>query len=102
MVQTINATKKEAIGNLRPDSILSPLQDQEVESALNKNNSQPPTPTIKDREERQKAYEADPKNLQVGDYVYADFNRVRYFKYYSSLMFYISLYNFSGNFFKII
>ncbi len=80
IVDSINSTKKEAIGNLRPSLIISPLQDPQVEAAIEKSNQMKKestkVPSIHTRQERQAKYEGKSNELQVDDYVYADFKRV--------------------------
>ncbi len=80
IVDSINSAKKEAIGNLRPSSIISPLQDPQVEAAIEKSRHMKKesikVPSIHSRQEMQATYEAKAKELQVDDYVYADFKRV--------------------------
>jgi hypothetical protein len=67
VVRAINNSPSSAIQGLRPSQFQSPEDDVLLENVS--------TDTYyKQQEENQKKYEANSRNMQVGQYVYADFN----------------------------
>ncbi len=68
-VENINKRKLKAIGNLRPIDINSPLDDPKIDQAV----GIPEDISFEEQVRNQEKYEKNKKNLQKGDYVFADF-----------------------------
>lgn len=68
VVQHYNDTPLKAIGGVKPGDIKSPLDDPLIDEKM----SSPKLPSPKEMDAQQRAYEADDKKLQVGQYVFAD------------------------------
>lgn len=74
VVQNYNNTPNKKLGFLKPNSIESPYDSLLVAERKREFNLKTyEEPDYKVQENLQKSYEKNKKNLQVGDYVYADF-----------------------------
>ena len=69
VVKNLNDTPNEAIGDLKPSDISSHEDDTKIENKI----GLPDYPSIEQLTENEKKYKQNMKNLQIGDYVYADF-----------------------------
>lgn len=68
-VEAINNSPNSAIGYLKPVDIKSSYDDPKIDKAVGFPKDVP----VKEQKQRQKAYENDQSQLQVGDHVYLDF-----------------------------
>ena len=67
-VRNINDTPNSAIGFLRPSDIKSSMDDPTIDAKI----GYPKVVSYKDQMTKQALYEANPKKIQVGTYVYVD------------------------------
>ncbi len=80
IVKAINNSKSDAIGGLRPADIKSPMDDPKVDEAI----GIPTDVSFKDQVRNQKTYEKNSKNLQKGDFVFAEFGPSAFAKGFDS------------------
>ena len=69
VVKNLNNTPNSAIGNLKPSEINSHLDDEKID----KIKGVPQYPTLNELIGNETSYSKNKKNIQLGDYVYADF-----------------------------
>jgi hypothetical protein len=81
VVKNYNATPIKKLGWLKPNTIRSEIDSVRVEAAQNENKIHSfREPNFEEQIENQRQYEMDSKNLQVGQYVYLDFNEEMFSK----------------------
>ena len=80
IVTNINNSKLNAIGGLRPNDIISPLDDPKIDQAI----GIPEDVSFEDQVQNQKKYEKDKTKLQKGDFVLADFGPSAFAKGFDS------------------
>ncbi len=68
IVKGLNNTRNSALGNLRPSDIQSPIDDPKLDAVV----GVPEDTSFEEQIENQKRYDADQKNLKIGDHVYMD------------------------------
>jgi len=75
VVESYNDTPIKKLGWIKPNTIHSEIDSVKVEQAQRKNNIKVyKEPNFEDQIKNQKDYESQPKKLQVGQYVYLDFD----------------------------
>jgi hypothetical protein len=76
VVKSYNDTPNKKLGWLKPETIHSEIDSVRVEEAQQKHKIEVyREPNFEDQILNQKQYEEDSKNLQVGQYVYLDFDQ---------------------------
>jgi hypothetical protein len=76
VVKSYNETPIKKLGWLKPDEIHSEIDSVKVDKARQENNVQVYSePSFEEQRTNQNEYEKNPKNLQVGQYVYLDFDQ---------------------------
>jgi hypothetical protein len=85
VVEQENSKPKKKLGYLKPENILSEFDSAQVQDA--KMFFKIPTfsqPSFKQQQKNQTSYEKDPKEIQVGDYVYLTDKEPQFSKSYDT------------------
>lgn len=79
ITESINNTPNPGIGGLKPISINSPKDNVKIDDRIGTTSKEPHFDV---QMKNQKAYEEDPSNIQVGDFVYRTFQSQAFDKGY--------------------